>query len=375
VKILVVKLADIGDAIGTLPALRGLRAAFPEATIAALVTPGGAREVLAHEPAVSHVHTLAKDAFDSLRGAAHPRVLAALARFGAGLRRERYDAVILLHHLTTAAGAAKYRALALATGAPIRAGLDNGRGDWLTHAAPDHGFGAVPEWSYWLRVVAALGVAPPADPRPTITPPADAHDRARALVPDDAPFVALHPGVGAFAPARQWPPERLAAVGKGLHAEGYALVVTGGPDDAARQASRVLREHLGDTPALDLTGRADILATAAVYARAALWVGSENGAAHLAAAVGAPSVVVFGPSNAAAWSPYGAAEWHPGDDLAALPPDARTVVVRDPVPCSPCFYTGFTLGRPGGCPSRTCLAGVGAGDVRAVGRVLLHRGL
>src|SRR4051812_27126380 len=72
-RLLVVKLADIGDALGTLPAVRALRATFPEARIDALVTPGPAREVFAREPTVNEVLTFAKGDFDAVRGMADPR--------------------------------------------------------------------------------------------------------------------------------------------------------------------------------------------------------------------------------------------------------------------------------------------------------------
>jgi ADP-heptose:LPS heptosyltransferase len=368
-RILVIKLADIGDGIGTLPALRALRALLPDAQIDALVTPA-AHTVLGTEPSLNEVITLAKSAYDSPRAMADPRAIRDLTRFGRSLRARRYDAVLFFHHLTTTWGAMKYRALALATGAPIRAGLDNGRGDFLTHAARDHGFGVKPEWAYWLDVAGLLG-AETADARPTVAVSVAAFAAARALVGDGGPYIALHPGVGAFSLARQWPVERLAAVGAALAVDGFRLVITGGRDALAREAADALLHHLGVTPAIDLTGRADIPASAAVYAGAALFVGSDNGMAHLAAAVGAPSVIVFGPSNHRAWAPYGAVECNPGGVLD-LPAGARVVVVRSTIACSPCFYTGYTLGRPEGCPSRNCLDHVQVGDVLVVANQLLH---
>lgn len=370
-RVLIVKLADIGDAIGTLPAVRALRARLPEARIDVLVTPGPARDVFAQEAAVDDVLTFAKGNFDAPRSVAAPRALRDLAAFGASLRARRYDAVILLHHLTTAFGALKFRALALATGAPVVAGLDNGRGDFLTHAARDAGFGAKPEGAYWHSVVGLLGAVVD-DPRPTFAVTDAARAAARTLVADRVPYVALHPGVGAYARARQWPVERLAAVGQGLAADGYTLVVTGGRDAMAREASAALRAALGGIPALDLTGETDLATTAAVYADAALFIGSDSGMAHLAAAVGARCIVVFGPSNHRAWAPHGAMEWNPGAD--AVVPDARVIAVRSAIPCSPCFYTGYTLGRPNGCPSRNCLTDVQIADVLLAAHQLLHRG-
>lgn len=366
-RVLVVKLADIGDAIGTLPALRALRALLPDARIDALVAPG-ARVVLEREPSLNAVLTLAKEAYDAPRGVANPRALRDLARFSRMLHERRYDAVIFLHHLTTAWGAAKYRALALATGAPVRAGLENGRGGFLTHTARDHGFGTKPEWAYWLDVVGLLG-ATTRDARPTVAVADDARTTARTLIGTGAPYIALHPGIGGFSTARQWSPMRMAAVGQSLAAAGYRLVITGGRDRPARDAADELVRHLGPTAALDLTGTTDIAVSAAVYAEAALFIGSDNGMAHLAAAVGVPTLVIFGPSNHRAWAPYGAVECNPGalDVLIG----ARVVVLRSTISCSPCFYTGYTLGRPNGCPSRNCLDHVQASDVLAVANQLL----
>src|SRR5690606_24626988 len=82
-----------------------------------------------------------------------------LSRFALDLRKRKYDAVAIFHHLTTPAGAVKFRALAGATGARVVAGLDNGRGAFLTHRAQDLGFGAKHEVEYMLEVAAALGAS------------------------------------------------------------------------------------------------------------------------------------------------------------------------------------------------------------------------
>ena len=123
-RILVVKLADVGDVLTATPAMRSLRRTFPNARITALVAPHCAG-LIAATGLVDE--TLS---FDKWAGA--PRVGLAL-----GLRRRRFDAMLLLHHLTNSAGVLKYAGLATAAGAPIRAGLDNGRGWFLTHRAPD----------------------------------------------------------------------------------------------------------------------------------------------------------------------------------------------------------------------------------------------
>src|SRR5207248_6838535 len=117
--------------------------------------------------------------------------LVGTARFLAGLRLARYDALLLFHHFTTRWGSVKFAALAYASGAPVRAGLDNGRGRFLNLRVPDRGFGAMHEADYWLQVAGLLGANPVAGWRPHI--PIDDESRRRGEV---AVGLRLAPTVG-----------------------------------------------------------------------------------------------------------------------------------------------------------------------------------
>ena len=187
------------------------------------------------------------------------------------------------------------------------AGLDNGRGGFLTHAAPDLGFGARPEWRYWLDVVEALGL-----PAPEAAPafPISAADQAAAdallaaLPRAGGPLVAIHAGVGGYAPIKQWPVERFATVGRRLvEATGATALVVGGPEMTALGAA--LTRQIGPG-AIDLVGRTSLPVLAGLLRRCDLMLGNESGVAHLASAVGCRTLALFGPTNAAAWAPYGA---------------------------------------------------------------------
>ena len=347
-RILVVKLADLGDLLTATPALRALRLSFPTARIEALVTPGSAT-LLRGSDAVDRVVPFDKFAFDR-----PPDALAALPRaleLGRDLRSARYDALVLLHHLTTAYGTAKYAALALASGAPVRAGLDNGRGWFLTHRATDDGFGARHEVDYWLAVVGTLGATNPSPRLELPIPPeaeAAATERWTRLGLDRGPTAVLHPGSGAFSLARRWPPDRYAALADRLADElGLRIAVLAGPApgevDLARTVLGAMR-HPGSL--LDSVPTPRELA--ALLRRAALFVGNDSGVMHLAATVEAPIVAIFGPTNHRAWGPY--------------PPDEpRHAVVREPLACSPCIHRGHSFGTPEGCPARTCLDLVSVG--------------
>ncbi|MGE5198612.1 MAG: glycosyltransferase family 9 protein, partial [Rhodospirillaceae bacterium] len=161
-------------------------------------------------------------------------------------------------------------------------------------------------------------------PRAGLTIPEAARAEADALiggVPGMTPgrlLVGLH--VGAGRAVKEWPASRLADVGAWAALErGAAIILTGSSDDRAA-ADEVRRALPGDAAIADTVGRAGLLALAAILSRLSLFVTPDTGPMHLAAAVGAPVVALFGPSSAERWGP--------------LSPKAR--IVRVDLPCSPC---------------------------------------
>ncbi|MEO8084074.1 MAG: glycosyltransferase family 9 protein [Ardenticatenales bacterium] len=397
-RVLVVKLADLGDALLTTPTVHALRAAWPDARIDVLTTPQAA-VVYEANPDVDRVHALDVHARGPApvgapvrgavvavagssplaRGARSSRPIpiarfAQLARIArrartiAALRRERYDVIALCHSLVTRRGAMKYAALLALIGAPVRAGVapaGRWRGAFLTHRGLDRGYGAAHVVETMAGVAAALGV-PVADLAPRFGPGDAAHAAAAALLAGadvrDAGTpsttttlagrtIAFHPGAGPYSAARRWAPERFAAVMAAVHDAGARTVLCGtaADDDALVRAA-------GAPIDVDATGRTDVPTLAALLARCDGVVCNDGGVMHLAAAVGTPVVAVFGPSNDAAWGP-----WPPA--RAGRPSPHR--IVRVDVPCRPCLYVGHRLGSPAGCPTRDCLRWLGPAPVIA----------
>jgi ADP-heptose:LPS heptosyltransferase len=128
-------------------------------------------------------------------------------------------------------------------------------------------------------------------------------------------YVVLHPG--ASSPSRRWPPERFAAVGDALAAAGLRVVLTGVPGERAITAAVAA---VMTAPVTDLTGATTLGGLAALLRDAALLVANDTGSAHLAAAVGGRSVVVFLPGEPWRWA-------HAGP---------RHRAVRVDVGCNPC---------------------------------------
>jgi heptosyltransferase-2 len=380
--ILVMMLGDVGDVLLATPALRQLRDASPDAHITALTKPT-TMPVLAQGGLVNAFLPVDKHLFDRPTALLRPGVALGLLRFARDLRRRRFDAVVVLHHLVTLWGTVKFAGLALATGAPMRAGLDNGRGVFLTHRARDLGFDVAHEAEYWSRVVAALVAPHPpafspsrgegeravsplcvlegegALPAPTFVVSGAAQVAADALLRDaglapGAPLLAVHPGSGAYSVARRWFPERFAAVADELSCRyGLGVVLLGNEDE--RALADTVIGHMR-RPAANLAGRTSLEELGGVLRRCALLVGNDAGVAHLASAVGTPVVAIFGPFNHHTWRPLG-----------------RSLVVRadPPLPCMPCVNRGFSRGYPEGCPPRYCLQEVTPAMVVAAAEQLL----
>jgi ADP-heptose:LPS heptosyltransferase len=154
--------------------------------------------------------------------------------------------------------------------------------------------------------IAELGAVLRLDPAPlpmAWTAPAD-EACAAALLPTGVPVVALGPT--ANWPPKTWPQDRFAALFRALRAgplPGAVPAVMAGPGESERAMAEPLLAVLPD--AIDLVGRLSLPEAAACLRRAALYVGNDSGLMHLAAAAGAPTLGLFGPTQAAEYAPVG----------------------------------------------------------------------
>jgi ADP-heptose:LPS heptosyltransferase len=144
----------------------------------------------------------------------------------------------------------------------------------------------------WCRMLEAHGI--PADPHDLLLP------RPDAATPEDARgTVLLHPG--AASGSRRWPVERFSAVARALTADGARVLVTGGAGEAGLAAAVVRQAGLSDEASV--AGRTDLPGLLALVADAACVVCGDTGVAHVATAMGTPSVLLFGPTPPDHWGP------------------------------------------------------------------------
>lgn len=156
-------------------------------------------------------------------------------------------------------------------------------------------------------------------PAPFLFTTAKTEARAAALTPDPAPILAVAPAANWIGKA--WPAERFAQVSRALLGAdgvlaGGRLMLVGGPADQG--VAQAVKTGMPSARVIDLTGRVDPLTAFACLKRARLFIGNDSGAMHLAAAAGAPTLGLFGPSDERRYAPWDASG------------AARTGVVRGP---------------------------------------------
>jgi heptosyltransferase II len=145
----------------------------------------------------------------------------------------------------------------------------------------------------------------------------------RGLAEDGRPVVALAPG--AVGPSKRWPAGAYAALAGRLDGEGFAVWIVGGPDEKPLAA-----EIAGGGAARDLTGR-DLRDAILALAAASVAVSNDSGLLHVAAALGTPSIGIFGPTSPWHWAP--------------LNPLAATIETTSNLPCRPCHKPVCRLGH------------------------------
>lgn len=293
-RVLFARTDRLGETLLNLPAAAALKAALPGAALTLLVHPD-LQPLLAALPWVD-------ETISAPQGPRHAWWKRAL-QLGRRLRTGRFDAAIVSNPKQ------ELHVGVWLAGIPQRIGYDRKCGWLLTRRLPDaKGRGGRHEVEYNLDLVRALGIAAE---QPRWQFPELGRERAdvRALlavhgVSGARAVVVVHPWTSD--PAKQWPLDRFRRLVERVSAQpSTSVVMIGGVQERPR-ASALL--PAGGAIA-DLTGRLTLTQLAALLREARLLVSSDSGPVHLAAAVGTPTVTLFGTTDAARgpqrWGPWG----------------------------------------------------------------------
>lgn len=281
--------AFLGDAVLTLPLLKALNRAYPQAEVHFFVR-GGLEGLFEAQEGVTSVTGYYK------RGA--QKGLGAAWTFGRSMAKRDFDLWISPHASMRSA------VVSFATGAPMRIGYASPLYNRMayTHTV-DRCFRELEEIERLLRLLIPLGLEPEHGdfPWPELNLPQAAEMRAEELLGGlRGPVFGLHPG--STWPTKQWPVEYFAQVAAHAAQAGAHVVVFAGPGedgDAAAvvaQATALTGEDIAQKRLHNLAGQPDLPALAACIRRLTVYLTNDSGPMHLAWAQRVPTLALFGPT-------------------------------------------------------------------------------
>lgn len=356
-RILIANPFGIGDVLFSLPLVRAIKAAEPDAFIGALCN-ARAEELVSAWPELNWRHAFEKDEFrrrwKNSRGAG--------IRFLSGtlgtIRDQRFDVLVdlSLGWHTGFAG--------LLCGIHRRVGFNfRGRGRFLTETLPLQGFSSRPVADYYLDLLQPLGWPRPARVTWEIALPPEAGQRTEKYLQREglagAEMAAVVPGGGASwgpnARHKQWPAQRFAQAADHLARQHQIKILLVG-DAGEESLCKEVASRMSEAPAA-IVQVPSLLTLAGILQRCRLVLGNDGGTLHLAEAVGTPSVSIFGPAAPAVYGPP--------------PGSGRHRVVAKRLACRPC-YRNFRFPP---CPwDNACLKDLEVDAVTGAADELLKQG-
>jgi len=292
-KILLVRLRQIGDVAFTTPAIAALRRRFPGAHLAYLVE-SAAAPIVSGNPHLNEVIVVPRRG--GIRG------FAADIALGRRLHREHYDLAIDFH------GGPRASLLTLLSGAPRRIGYNIVGRRWMYTDVVDRPrelrrrHSVLNQWDL-LKV---LGIPEPTPAENPMEIPLDRAAAARvadrltaAGIRTDDDIAVVH--VSASSPFRRWPLASFVETVAALASKsGRRVVVTSGPSEreAVLRIVSEARERLPEAARLRVPDCGDfsLAELRALLERSAVYIGGDSGPLHLAASTPVPIVAIFGPT-------------------------------------------------------------------------------
>jgi heptosyltransferase-2 len=317
-RILIKAVNWLGDIVMSLPAMRALRGAYPDAHLAILIK----RELASFFDGANWIdEVLPYSVASGLTGLNDRRKIVG------ELRSRHFDLAVLMPNSFESA------LWVTAAGVPRRSGYAvDARGAMLTHkAAPPRAALEGHQVQYWLAMIReTLGIEGNADDL-AISP--DARHLASMRIwlathrhRPDAPLIAIAPAA-AYGLAKEWPAAKFAAVIDALSQRiGAECVLVGAPSERAKCEEVA---SLSSASAIVSAGETSIGELIALLSMSSAFVGNDSGCMHLAGALGIPTVAIFGSTN----------------PLRTGPAKSQSRVIWRRLECSPCLARTCRFGH------------------------------
>jgi heptosyltransferase-3 len=329
-RVLVIKLRHHGDVLVSSPVFSVLKAHAPQVEIDALVYADTA-EMLTQHPAITTVHTIDRK-WKQL--GVIGQIQAELALYNS-LKARGYDLIIHLTEHWRGAWLCRLLKPRWAVGPAVK-GRSKRWKQSFTHlqSAPGNALRHMAEAN--LDALRRIGVQPrPEERHMTLVPGAAAeavvatHLQGFGLQGGD--FIHIHPASRWF--FKCWPVEQMAALVERLQGEGHTVVLTAAPSNDEKAMLEAIQSRLAK-PAFSLSGQLSLKELAALTKASKLFIGVDSAPMHIAAAVGTPTVALFGPSGDKQWGPWGV---------------PFRVISSTQHPCRPCGIDGCGGGKVSDC--------------------------
>lgn len=318
-RILVFQTAFLGDVILTLPMVQQLHAAYPDAEIDMVTTPGGAGLVLNH-PAIHEIIRYDK------RGA--QKGLRGIAALGVFLGRRGYDLAVVPHR------SFRTSLILLLSGIPKRIGFDTASLSLAYHHTAVHRKD-LHEVERNLALLTPLGITTETKILPSLYPSEfDVSFVERFLfereILEQTNLVAIAPG--SVWATKRWLPERFAQLAVRLAEDGLQVLIVGGKDD--EMLGRTVKEMAPHSAIHNCTGKLSLLQSSELIRRCRVLVTNDSAPLHMAVGVRTPVIAIFGATVPAfGFAPYG---------------DGDRIIETNGLECRPCAIHGGTV-----CPIGT----------------------
>jgi ADP-heptose:LPS heptosyltransferase len=299
--VLVLRFGALGDVLRTLPVVRVVRRALPQAGIHWAIDERWA-PLLEDHPDLDGILAFPRAAWDRAAGSPSgwPRLPGEIEGWRRRLRGLGAGLVLDFH------GNLRSGLSGWLSGAPVRlghAGHQQKEGNRLltTHRVPA-GSRRTPRMERNLDLVRALGIDDRLPPDAALPIPTAARERAREIA-GERPCAVIAAGVSKRQGYKKPPAELLAAAAGALSESGIDPLVVWGPGEE-EDAAAVVAASTGAARLAPPTGLDDLLA---LLAQARLFVGGDTGPMHMACAVGCPVVALYGPTDPQVNAPWGVA--------------------------------------------------------------------
>jgi ADP-heptose:LPS heptosyltransferase len=279
-KVVLLRASRIGDFLCATPAFRALRRALPRAEITLLTLPM-LRDLAYRLPYIDRVEDfpgfpgIAEQLFDARR----------TLRFLQAMQEEQFDLAVQMQGSGAYSNPLMLMLGARATAGFVRSGDSPGRLDAaLPYSEATHEMHTV------LAMATFLGAPPQCEHADFPLCPVDLEMAAALLKGAVPPLIGIHPA--ARDAERRWQVERFAAVGKALRERyGGTVIVIGEKEEQA--TGDALARQIGQR-CLNLVGKTPLTTLGAVISRLSVLVTNDTGPAHIAYALGTPTVTIFG---------------------------------------------------------------------------------